>query len=392
MRTLNLLAATLLLSLSIPYGVTGADNDSAKGEYFLYVGTYTRSTSKGIYGFRFSPSTGKMTPLGLVAPIPSPSFLAVHPNQRFLYATNEREYEEKMGNKVSAFAIDPKSGQLTLLNRVASQGDGPVHDTVDKTGKALVVANYRGGSVAVLPIKADGSLGEATASDAHRPQAGGPQAGGNPDRQRPIVHGVAISPDGRFVAAAENGMDEVRMYRFDAAKGTLVPTDPPFLKVANDLAPRHPAFHPNGKALYILNEHASSVTVLAYSAVDGAVHEIQTISTLPADFSGRSSAGQLQVDKTGKFLYTSNRGHDSIAVFAIDAAKGTLSPIETIPTSGMAPRDFSLDPTGAWLFVGNQSSNSLTLFHVDAKSGRLASAGAPIEVPEPACIAFARIN
>lgn len=387
MRTLNLLAATALLSLSIPFGVTGADKDSAKGEYFVYIGTYTRSTSKGIYGFRFSPSTGKMTPLGLVAPIPSPSFLAVHPNQRFLYSTNEREYEEKMGNKVSAFAIDPKSGQLTLLNRVASQGDGPVHDTVDKTGKALVVANYRGGSVAVLPIQADGSLGEATASDAHHPQAGA-----NPGRQRPIVHGVAISPDGRFVAAAENGMDEVRMYRFDAAKGTLVPTDPPFLKVANDLAPRHPAFHPNGKTLYILNEHASSVTVLAYSASDGAVHEIQTISTLPADFSGKSSAGQLQVDKTGKFLYTSNRGHDSIAVFAIDAAKGTLSPIQTIPTGGMTPRDFSLDPTGAWLFVGNQSSNTLTLFHVDAKSGRLTSAGAPIDVPEPACIAFARIN
>src|ERR1700679_2724981 len=157
MRTLNLLAATLLLSLSIPYGVTAADSDSTKGEYFVYIGTYTRSTSKGIYGFRFSPSTGKMTPLGLVAPIPSPSYLAVHPNQRFIYATNEREYEEKMGNKVSAFAIDPKTGQLTLLNRVASQGDGPAHDTIDKTGKALVVANYRGGSVAVLPIKADGS-------------------------------------------------------------------------------------------------------------------------------------------------------------------------------------------------------------------------------------------
>ena len=386
-RNVNLLAAALLLSLSIPWGVTGADNDSAKGEYFVYIGTYTRNTSKGIYGFRFTPSTGKMTPMGLVAPIPSPSFLAVHPNQRFVYATNEREYEEKMGNKVSAFAIDPKSGQLTLLNRVASQGDGPVNDTVDKTGKALVVANYRGGSLAVLPIQPDGSLGEATASDAHHPQGGG-----NPDRQRPIVHGVAVSPDGRFVAAAENGMDEVRMYRFDAGKGTLVPTDPPFIKLATDLAPRHPAFHPNGKTLYILNEHASSVTALAYSAADGAVREIQTISTLPADYPGKNSTGQLQVDTTGKFLYASNRGHDSIAVFAIDAAKGTLSPIQYVPTGGMTPRDFSLDPTGAWLFVGNQSSNTLTLFHVDAKSGRLTSAGAPLDVPEPTCIVFARIS
>jgi 6-phosphogluconolactonase len=164
------------------------------------------------------------------------------------------------------------------------------------------------------------------------------------------VHGVAVSPDGRFVAAAENGMDEVRMYRFDAGKGTLAPTDPPFIKLATDLAPRHPAFHPNGKTLYILNEHASSVTALAYSAADGAVREIQTISTLPADFSGRNSTGQLQVDKAGKFLYASNRGHDSIAVFAIDAAKGTLSPIQYIPTGGATPRDFSLDPTGAWLF------------------------------------------
>jgi 6-phosphogluconolactonase len=371
----------------MPYGVTCAESGSAKGEYFVYIGTYTRNTSKGIYGFRFNSSTGIMTPMGLVAPIPSPSFLAVHPNQRFLYATNEREYEEKMGNKVSAFAIDPKSGQLKLLNRVASQGDGPVHDTVDKTGKALVVANYRGGSVAVLPIKADGSLGEATASDAHHPQAGD-----NPDRQRPIVHGVAVSPDGRFVAAAENGLDEVRMYRFDAGKGTLVPTDPPFIKLANDLAPRHPAFHPDGKTLYILNEHASSVTVLAYSATDGAVREIQTISTLPAGFSGRSSAGQLQVDKAGKFLYASNRGHDSIVVFAIDAVQGTRSAIEYVPTGGMTPRDFSLDPTGGWLFAGNQSSNTLALFRVDAKSGRLSPAGTPLDVPEPACIAFARIN
>jgi len=303
MRTLNLLAATLLLSLSIPWGVAGADSDSAKGEYFVYIGTYTRNASKGIYGFRFSPSTGKMTPIGLVAPIPSPSFLAVHPSQRFVYATNEREYEEKMGNKVSAFAIDPKSGQLTLLNRVASQGDGPVHDTVDKTGKALVVANYRGGSLTVLPIQADGSLGEATASDAHHPQADG-----NPGRQKPIVHGVAISPDGRFVAAAENGMDEVRMYHFDAGKGTLVPTDPPFIKLATDLAPRHPAFHPNGRTLYILNEHASSVTVLAYSAADGAVREIQTISTLPADYSGKNSTGQLQVDKAGKISHCPKPG------------------------------------------------------------------------------------
>lgn len=387
MRTLNPLVATLLLSLSIPWGVTAADKDSAKAEYFVYVGTYTRNTSKGIYGFRFNPSTGKMMPIGLVAAIPSPSFLAMNPNQRFLYATNEREYEEKMGNKVSAFAIDPATGQLTLLDRVASQGDGPVHDTVDKTGKALVVANYRGGSLAVLPIKADGSLGEATASDAHHPAAGDP-----PGRQRPIVHGVAISPDGRFVAAAENGLDEVRMYHFDAAKGTLTPTDPPFLKLAKDLAPRHPAFHPNGKTLYILNERGSSVTVLAYSEADGAVREIQTISTLPAGYAGKNSTGQLQVDKTGKFLYASNRGHDSIAVFAIDAAKGTLTPIEFVPIGGMTPRDFSLDPTGRWLFVANQSSNTLTLFHVDQKSGRLTSAGAPLDVPEPACVVFARIN
>jgi 6-phosphogluconolactonase len=367
--------------------VRGADGDSAKGEYFVYIGTYTRQTSKGIYGFRFEPSSGKMTPLGLMAATPSPSFLAVHPNQRFVYATNEREYEEKMGNKVSAFAIDPKTGQLTLLNRVASQGDGPVHDTVDKAGKNVIVADYRGGSLAVLPIHADGSLGEASASDAHRPETGG-----NPDRQKPIVHGVAVSPDNRFVAAAENGMDEVRMYHFDADKGTIVPTDPPFLKVAADLAPRHPAFHPNGKTLYILNEHASSVTVLAYSAADGGIRELQTISTLPKDFSGRNSTGQLQVDKTGKFLYASNRGHDSIAVFAIDPAKGTLSPIEYVPIGGKTPRDFSLDPTGSYLFVGNQASNTISLFHVDPKSGRLTSAGPPLDVPEPACIAFARIN
>ncbi len=387
MRTSTLLVPALSLALLAPLAFLKAAEDSKVTEYFAYIGTYTRNTSKGIYAFRFNPSSGKLTPMGLAAETPSPSFLAVHPNGRFLYATNEREWEEKMGTMATAFAIDNNSGRISMLNRTPSRGDGPVHDTVDRTGKNLIVANYRGGSLAVLPIRPDGSLAEASAWDQHQPNTSGPA-----DRQKPIVHGVAVSPDNRFVAAAENGMDEVRIYHFDAAKGTLTANETPLIKVGNDQAPRHLVFHPNSKFLYVLNEHGSTITTLAYTASSGAVRELQTISTLPPDFSGRSSTAQLQLDRTGKFLYASNRGHDSIAVFAVDASKGTISPVEYVPTGGKTPRDFSLDPTGGFLFVGNQASNNLVLFRVDQKTGRLTATGQVLDVPEPTCIVFAPVG
>lgn len=357
---------------------------AAGGDYLVYIGTYTQSRGKGIYAMRFQPATGKLTRPVLAAETPSPSFLAVHPSQKFLYAVNEHEEKDLPGknNTVSAYSIDPKTGSLKFLNKVSSQGEGPAHIAIDPTGKALLALNYRSGSVALLPILPDGQLGEATAVDQHH--------GSGPDKQRqagPHAHGAVFSPDNRFALVAEHGIDEVMVYRFDPVKGSLIPNDPPFYKATPGAAPRHLAFHPNGKIVYALNELGSTVTVLAYGAEGGTIRSIQEITTLPAGFSGANSTAELQVDRTGKFLYASNRGDDSIAVFAIDPGNGTLTAVERVSTQGKTPRNFSLDPTGAFLFAANQNSDNIVLFRV-SPAGRLTPSGQVVEVPEPACVVF----
>ena len=362
---------------------------AASPDYFVYVGTYTRTHGKGIYTFRFQPATGSLTPLSLAAETSSPSFLAMHPNQKFLYAANEHEGADQPGknNTVSAYAADPKTGSLTFLNKVSCQGEGPAHIVIDKRGKFLLVLNYRSGSVALLPIQPDGRLGEATAFDQHH------GSGPNKERQAgPHAHGGVFSPDNRFVLVAEHGIDEVMVYRFDPVKGSLTPNEPPFLKATPGAAPRHLAFHPNGRIVYELNELGSTVTVLTYEAAGGTMSRVQEITTVPAGFSGTNATAQLQVDRTGKFLYVSNRGHDSIAVFAIDPGKGTLTLVEHVPTQGKTPRDFSLDPTGSFLFAANQNSDNIVLFRV-SPAGRLTPSGQVIEqVPEPACVVFVKVQ
>ena len=366
-----------------------ASSESASAEYFVYIGTYTRNTSKGVYAFRFSSSTGKLTPLGLVAEIPSPSFLAIHPNGRFLYTSNEREYNEQMGTMVSSFAIDPDTGRLTLLNRVASHGDGPAHVVIDRTGKSLIVANMRGGSVAVLPIRQDGTLGEATSVDVHH---GGP--GGDPARQPgPRAHGTALSPDNRFAVVSEHGMDRLMLYHFDAAKGALTPNSPAFFQEGPANAPWHLTFHPGGKTVYVVNELSATLSVYAFDKGTGGVRELQKVSTVPADFTGKSNPAEPRVDRAGKFLYVSNRdvsgkGQDSIAVYSIDASGGKVTPLEFVPSGGKTPRNIALDPGGSFLLAGNQGSNNLTVFRIDSKTGRLTPTTQVMDVPEPTCIAF----
>ena len=360
---------------------------AAGPQYFVYIGTYTRTHGKGIYTFRFQPATGRLTPLALAAETSSPSFLAVHPNQRFLYAANEHEGPDQPGknNTVSAYAIDSTTGSLHFLNKVSCQGEGPAHIVIDKSGKFLLVLNYRSGSVALLPIQQDGRLGDATAFDQHH------GSGPNQERQAgPHAHGGVFSPDDRFALVAEHGIDEVMIYRFDSRKGSLTPNEPPFLKATTGVAPRHLAFHPNGKILYELNELGSTVTVLSYDAAGGTISRVQEVTTIPEGFSATNATAQLQVDRSGKVLYVSNRGHDSIAVFAIDPRKGTLTLVEHVPTQGKTPRDFSLDPTGSFLFAVNQNSDNIVLFRV-SPAGRLTESGQVVEqVPEPACVVFVR--
>lgn len=357
----------------------------------MFVGTYTRAPSKGIYAYRFQPATGQVTPLGaggLVAETENPSFLAVHPNQRFLYAVNEiSKYEGADAGSVSAFSISRATGTLTLLNRVSSRGGSPCHVSIDRTGKWLFVANYGGGSVAAFPVQADGKLGEASAFFQH--------AGSSVNKSRqsgPHGHAVVVSPDNKFVLAADLGLDKVLAYRLDPTAG-LVAGDPPFSAIAPGSGPRHLEIRPDGKFAYVLNEMLSSVGTYRYDASRGTLTALQTVSTLPDGLTlDNNSGAEIAVHPTGKFLYTSNRGHDSIALFRIDAATGTLTPAGHVSTQGKTPRGFGLDPSGRFLVAGNQNSNTLVIFRIDQQTGGLTPTGTTLQVGSPVNVVFSKRN
>jgi len=358
----------------------------ATGSYLMYVGTYTGPESKGIHVFRFDPVAGKAVAAGLAAESVNPSFLAVDPQQKFLYAVNEvSAYKGEKSGGVSAFAIDRKTGKLTFLNEVASRGAGPCHVALDRTGKSVLVANYDGGSVAVFPVLKDGRLGEASAFDQHRGH------GPNAERQEgPHAHEIQVTPDNRFALVTDLGLDELMVYRFNPAKGTLAANDPPFARVDAGAGPRHFVLHPNGKFVYVLSEMGGSVTAFAYDSRRGALNRIQSVSALSADFKGKNDSAELAMDRDGKFLYASNRGPDDIAMFAIDRAKGTLRLVEHVPTKGKTPRNFDIDPSGNYLLAANQESNNIVVFRIDPENGRLKDTGQVIEVPSPVCIVFVR--
>jgi len=357
---------------------------TSKGNYFVYVGTYTTQQSKGIYAYRFNTATGQFAPLGLAAETSNPSFLAVHPSQKFLYAVNETgNFQNQSSGAVSAFAMNRRTGRLTLLNQVASRGADPCYVAVDKTGKYVLVANYGGGSVAIFPVLKGGRLGEATSVIQYK------GAGANPERQEsPHAHWIDLSPDNRFAIAVDLGLDRLDVYKFDSTKGSLAPNHPAIVQVKPGAGVRHFAFHPSARFAYAVNEMDSSVTSFSYDPAQGTLHESQTISMLPKDFSGKNDAAEIQVHPNGKFLYASNRGHDSIAVFSIDPKKETLTPVEYVPTQGKAPRYFAIDPTGSRLFVANQNSGNIVVFQIDPVTGRLAATGQVLEIASPVCLKF----
>jgi len=381
-----------LAALAAPFLVTiyarGAETAAGKSQYLVYVGTYTENKSKGIYAYRFDADTGQLSSLGLAAESVNPSFLASDPSRRFLFAVNEiSKYEGRSSGGVSAFAIDRGTGKLTFLNEVPSRGAGPCHVAVDKTGKYVLVANYEGGSLAVFPILKDGRLGESTAFVRHHGASIDPQR-----QEGPHAHSVYLSPDNRFALCADLGLDEVLVYRFDAEKGTLAPNNPAFAKVNPGAGPRHFAFHPNGKFGYAIDEMQSTVTAFSYEPSSGTLRVLQTVTTLPKDFQGENSTAEVFVHPSGKFLYGSNRGHDSIAMFTINGRKGTLTPNGYALTLGKTPRNFALDPTGSFLFAANQDSDSVVEFRIDLNTGRLAPTGQVLEVPSPVCVTFVPIE
>jgi len=353
-------------------------------EYLVYFGTYTDKGSKGIYVCRFRPSSGKLTAVELAAETPNPSFLAVDPASRYLFAANETgDFQGAKTGSVSSFVIDRHSGKLRALNTVASHGTDPCHLTVDKAGTHVLVANYSSGSVAVLPVKADGMLGEASDVKQHLGSSV------DPERQKePHAHNVILTPDNRFAVVADLGLDKLLVYRFDPAAGTLTPNDPPYGSVKPGSGPRHIALHPNGRYAYVISEMGNTITAFDWDGERGSFNELQSVRTLPKDFKGENTTAEIAIHPSGRFLYGSNRGHDSIAVYAIDPANGKLTFVEDVATLVKEPRNFALDPTGAYLFAANQNSNTVVVFRINPKNGRLTPAGEKLDVFSPVCVTF----
>jgi 6-phosphogluconolactonase len=375
--------AVSLASLLLIGGLAAIWAKPTADSYLLYVGTLTGKASAGIYAYRFHPDNGQLEFLGLAAQTPDPTFVAVHPNQKFLYAVNESPARGPgTGNTVAAFRIDGRSGKLVALNAVSSAGTAPCHLAVSRDGKVLVVTNCGNGSVAVFPIRENGSLAHATAVLQHHGSSA------NSQRQKgPHAHCVIISRDSKRVFVADLGVDKIFMYHLNSDLGSLDPADPAAVSVRPGAGVRHLALHPNGKFLYAISELDSTLTVFRRSG--GTLNQIQVISALPDDAPPQIGGSEVELDAKAKFLYASIRGgQNSIAVFAVDEVKGVLRPLQHISTGGRTPRQFAIDPTGAFLFAGNQNSHSLVIFQILA-NGLLRPAQRSLEeIDSPACIAF----
>jgi 6-phosphogluconolactonase len=346
---------------------------------WVYVGTSENAPGKGIYRFGFDSATGEAGPVELAAEAARPTFLALHPNRPLLYAVNAiAEFQGQKTGAVSAFARDARTGTLRLLNQQPSGGTGPCHVIVDHGGQNVLVANYGSGSVACLPIDAEGRLKPPSSVIQHTGSSV------NSTRQEgPHAHSINLDAAGRFAFAADLGLDKILIYRFDAANGTL--TDPPSVSTAAGAGPRHLAFHPSGRFAYVINELNSTVTAFSYDPAAGALREIQTITTLPGDFADENYPAEVLAHPSGKFLYGSNRGHDSIVLYTIDVQTGRLAPAGHQPSGGKGPRGFNLDPSGAWMILGNQGSNNVLVMRVDTERGTLTPTGQELAAPTPIC-------
>lgn len=360
--------------------------ETTQGEFFVYVGTFTKNgkpagRADGLYIYRMSTGDGALQPLGMAPDVVNPAFLAFAPGFAHLYAVNEIDsYEGKESGAVSAFAVDRAGGGLSFINRQPTLGSGPCHLSVDRTGKWVAVANYRGGSVTLLPILPGGRLGSpatvqhsGSSIDARR-------------QERAHAHSAIFDPSNRFLLVADLGMDKIMIYRLDAARGVLLAHKPPAVEMRPGSGPRHQAFHPNKRFYYVLNELDSTLSVFAYDGATTTFSEIQHISTLPAGFSGVSYCAELQIAPSGRFVYASNRGHDSIAVFSIDEQSGRVSVLGHTSTQGKWPRNFVLAPAGDILLAANEHSDTIVTYHVDQRSGSLTPTGHVTNVPSPVCI------
>ena len=353
-----------------------------KTKEIVYVGTYSLRGSQGIYVFQLDRAKGKLNPVQIINTPLSPTFLAIHPSGKFLYSVNRGPIDEmKNSGSVSAFSIDPKTGKLTLLNQRPSYGTDPCHISIDKTGKWAFISNYTEGNFVVLPIFDDGLLGSSSDSRKHMGSSV------NPDRQqKPFVHSALVSPDNKFVLVSDLGTDKIVSYKLDVANGRIENAKKPFVDMTPGSGPRHFDFHPNGNIVYSAEELTSTVGVLSYDKTNGSLTmQMDTIPSLPINFKGKNTAADIHVHPGGKYLYMSNRGANSLAIYSIDKT-GMINLIGQQDTKGKTPRNFMIDLKGEFILVANQDTDNIVTFKVDPKTGLLRYAGTQTKVPSPVCL------
>jgi 6-phosphogluconolactonase len=351
---------------------------SQPSDVLVYIGTYTNRGSEGVYVYRLDPATGGLKYVSKAPRLSDPSFVAIDPKGRCVYAVREGGGP---AGAVVALAWNPATNELAILNEQPSGGQGPCYVTVDREGRFALAANYGSGSVALFPIAEDGRLQPASSVIQHEGSSV------NPSRQKgPHAHSIVLDPANRFAFAPDLGIDKIMIYRLDREHSKLVPNDPPFAKCEPGSGPRHFTFHPDGRHAYVIEELSCTVTAFDYDAATGALKSLQKISTLPKDFKGTSTCAEVQVHPSGRFLYGSNRGHDSIASFAIDTKTGELRPLGYTPTQGKNPRNFAIDPSGAFLLAANQDSNTIVSFRINPDTGELTPTGQVCQVSMPVCV------
>lgn len=372
-RWLSVLFAAVLALLAVP---------GKAGNMFVFFGSAGSAASSGFYLAKFDTGTGQLTaPVFLQAAV-APTYFVIRPDGKRLYTCNSAP-----GSSVSAYEVDPKTAKLKFLNQKPSGGGDPCYVSLDATSHFLMVANYGGGSIAVFALQPDGSIGERTAFVQH--------SGSSVNRARQSeahTHSVRVEPTNKFVLAADLGADKVFIYRFDSNTGALKPNDPPFATVPPGSGPRHMAFSPSGLFLYLINELGNSVIRYGWDSEHGILTQHESIPALPEAFNGTSYCAEILVHPSGNFVFATNRGDNSIAVFAVEAETGRLTPVEHISTKGKTPRNCEIDPTGKWLIVSNQGSDGVVVFRIDQKSGRLSLTGDPVPVPAPFCERFLSVG
>jgi len=375
------------LFLTILLMISSSGSQAAQNEFWVYIGTNTHppSASKGIYLYRLDVAKGTVTDKGLAAELGDPGWQTLARGGKFMYTVGSADDHRE--SIVAAFSVDSKTGALTALNQQPTHGEGSTHVDVDPAGSCAVTANYSSGDMSVMPIHPDGKISAPTAVIKHTGSSIDPER-----QQHPYPHSCNFDPTGQWVLTPDLGVDKIYIYRFDPTFRSLSPADPPTVSVKPGSGPRHFSFHPNGKIGYLVTEMGGTVYVYSWDSQLGQLHQLQSISTLPADFHGYNKSAEVRIHPSGRFLYASNRGPDTLAIFAIDPDKGTLKLLGFQSVGGKGPRDFAIDPTGTFLFAANQDSDTVKVFRINSDTGMLTPLNITLNVPVPICVTFLAVQ